>query len=879
MMASAHRRRRYHRVVVSTATHLYALIGLLFLLVVVVIAENVVIQRTALPSNYFDFLDATATTNSSNITKKEDWDDTDGVPTSYFGASNGCVYDGGTIRLSHPSSVGEDDRHYVLSSQMLISAHITIDRINAWPRCGVHIHNRTYSLRLTTYGDESSKEKVTAIAHKIVQQQQEEETETDFVLAGYSSSLTAFLTPVTQDAGHICITAGSARTSVHANRDKVFGILSPVQFYLQPAFDAIRKVGATSVAVITEDEAVACDGASDLAETYGMDFVTKITLPVDATSTLYEEAAYNMSQSNPDVVFTCILSTYHSWNEAMRKINWNPKGQVYTQLFGTPEFEQAIPASDLPYMMGVSAWHKSLPDIADSATGWTPAEFATVFEQVAFRTPAYQYVSQSVAISVLVQAIERAAASATQKENSTEIIDDTLLFRAAVQHELATGQFTTVYGNISFDENGQSEKPFLLLQYDENRRVHVIGPEEHMGSPEFQIVYPMSTWAERDCEAVSDCKETGGICEADGTCTCPVHMVSKGNRTTAECTNDDLNYNYLGSIRYYGLALAGLVMAMSIAFAVWSLVNAHHHVVKASQPFFLVLICTGTVILSSAIIPLSIDDDVSDINVASLACQTVPWLVAIGWTILFASLESKLWRLNRVVDSARQFRRVKIRNTDVLWRLGVLLFINVTLLTTWAQIDPVYYKRFWISDIESYGTCTPNRDGITWLIIVPFLCFVNFAALVRVNIEAFKARHISTEFGESTYIALAMGSYLQLTLIGLPVFLLVLENPAALFCTVATVIFVLCAVLLLLLFVPKIIIWRLPHQIPNKGIAISSLRSDKDRSHRPANTRVKSSSSVSASEHASNVANETFRVSNIIGLQQICDESRLLVFD
>jgi hypothetical protein len=73
-------------------------------------------------------------------------------------------------------------------------------------------------------------------------------------------------------------------------------------------------------------------------------------------------------------------------------------------------------------------------------------------------------------------------------------------------------------------------------------------------------------------------------------------------------------------------------------------------------------------------------------------------------------------------------------------------------------------------------------------------------------VEAYRARKISDEFSESKYIGFAMASMLQALLLGLPLGVLVTNNPAARLFTYSGIIFLISMSLLLLIFVPKVMI-------------------------------------------------------------------------
>jgi hypothetical protein len=61
-----------------------------------------------------------------------------------------------------------------------------------------------------------------------------------------------------------------------------------------------------------------------------------------------------------------------------------------------------------------------------------------------------------------------------------------------------------------------------------------------------------------------------------------------------------------------GLVMAGIIFLMSIAgCSLWTLFqNGGRRIVRASKPIFLWLICLGTMLMGSSLIPLSLGDEV-----------------------------------------------------------------------------------------------------------------------------------------------------------------------------------------------------------------------------------------------------------------------------
>ncbi|CAB9518437.1 acid type B receptor subunit 2 [Seminavis robusta] len=142
-------------------------------------------------------------------------------------------------------------------------------------------------------------------------------------------------------------------------------------------------------------------------------------------------------------------------------------------------------------------------------------------------------------------------------------------------------------------------------------------------------------------------------------------------------------------LRAVGLVMGTLAILSAVGGAIWTILAREQRIVKASQPIFLLLICAGVLLMSLAIIPMSIDDNVVDDPDA--ACATIPWLLSLGWCVTFSALFSKTRRVNIIFHNPG-FRRVKVNAIDVMIPMGVLLLLNVIVLAIWntmSLVDPV----------------------------------------------------------------------------------------------------------------------------------------------------------------------------------------------
>ena len=124
--------------------------------------------------------------------------------------------------------------------------------------------------------------------------------------------------------------------------------------------------------------------------------------------------------------------------------------------------------------------------------------------------------------------------------------------------------------------------------------------------------------------------------------------------------------NYIPSgLRAFGMAMGALVMFASVGFACWTQIHSHERVVKASQPIFLHIICSGTMLMGASIIPLTIDDGFVSTRGCEIACHTFPWLLLNGFVIAMSALFTKTRRIN-IIFHQPSFKRITVTPLDVM---------------------------------------------------------------------------------------------------------------------------------------------------------------------------------------------------------------------
>jgi len=267
--------------------------------------------------------------------------------------------------------------------------------------------------------------------------------------------------------------------------------------------------------------------------------------------------------------------------------------------------------------------------------------------------------------------------------------------------------------------------------------------------------------------------------------------------------------------KIFGYILFCICSMLSLGFGLTVLVLRKNKVIVASQPFFLLMICFGTLVLASAIIPLTFDDSFDQPSQKGLeaACMAAPWLFSLGSTIMYSALFSKTWRINKIFRCARNFRRITVQPKDVLTPFIILMVSSVTLLTVWTALDPWVFRRLpqgtetdeWSRVVSTYGACTSVNESNASVICLSLLWCIFVLSLIASCVQAYQARSISIEYSESTYIGVAVVWTLQLLLLATPIVAFATVKPQIVYFTKIIVISLTACPLLLLIFVPKLL--------------------------------------------------------------------------
>ena len=275
----------------------------------------------------------------------------------------------------------------------------------------------------------------------------------------------------------------------------------------------------------------------------------------------------------------------------------------------------------------------------------------------------------------------------------------------------------------------------------------------------------------------------------------------------------DVDHNYIEKLAILGYVSFFMIVGTSLYFMIWTNINRTSKVVLASQPFFLDMICVGTLVMGSTIIPLSISMNEGKYgkSACNRSCKVIAWTFYLGFIIIFSALYSKLRRINRIFEGAKKLKRVMVTVPDVIIPFIVSFTCEVILLICWTVTNEQQYEvkdgegtDGWNRKIQDNGVCNFFLNKSFQL---PNLVFI-FGLLLLANFEAFKARNIDVEYSESKYITAITILILQAFIIGIPVIILTQEKTKPTYLAMIILILSICMGVLLQIFIPKVIAHR-----------------------------------------------------------------------
>lgn len=325
---------------------------------------------------------------------------------------------------------------------------------------------------------------------------------------------------------------------------------------------------------------------------------------------------------------------------------------------------------------------------------------------------------------------------------------------------------------------------------------------------------------------------------------------------------------------YAAITLMSLLYVFVLFCILWTYKYREHPLIKFAQPKYLYCICVGCFVGLSTIIPLTYQLRVSDAeaflgsqaiitmnNVAvDRACQSLPWLLVVGYSFIFPSLFGKTFYLHRSIASANVSKKTSgqtMAHILAVSGVGIYLVLLLVPLAIWQAEAPLTWQIHVTKEdsygnpIASYGSCYSNLASAPYAIVIGVLIML---AMITGLYICFVCRHDETVNNEIFYITLSQGNFFQITLITVPLIVLNERYPSYKFAFSCVAIFLSFGGSLFFVYIPKMMT---VHTLEPKAgtISISAsfrISNDviKDRSfelqHSPSSNETSNPMSISA---------------------------------
>ncbi|XP_018573120.1 gamma-aminobutyric acid type B receptor subunit 2 [Anoplophora glabripennis] len=258
------------------------------------------------------------------------------------------------------------------------------------------------------------------------------------------------------------------------------------------------------------------------------------------------------------------------------------------------------------------------------------------------------------------------------------------------------------------------------------------------------------------------------------------------------------------------LAVCGIIMA--IVFLAFNIKYRNQRYIKMSSPQLNNLIIIGCMLTYTSIIFLGLDSGLSSIDAFPYICTARAWSLMAGFSLAFGAMFSKTWRVHSIFTDVKLNKKV-IKDYQLFMVVGVLLFIDLVIMTTWQVADPFYRDT---KQMERYPH--PSNEDI---IIIPeneycasehqtiFVgCIYAYKGLLMIfgAFLAWETRHVSIPaLNDSRHVGLSVYNVAIMCICGAAVALVLVDHQDAMFLIIGVFVMFCTTATLWLVFVPKML--------------------------------------------------------------------------
>ncbi|XP_064458756.1 gamma-aminobutyric acid type B receptor subunit 1-like isoform X2 [Ornithodoros turicata] len=259
------------------------------------------------------------------------------------------------------------------------------------------------------------------------------------------------------------------------------------------------------------------------------------------------------------------------------------------------------------------------------------------------------------------------------------------------------------------------------------------------------------------------------------------------------------------------VAFIGIVWAVGLLIFNW--IFRHSRYIQLSHPMCNNIMLIGIILCLVCVCLLGLDGQFVSKDRYAQVCQARSWSLAIGFTLSFGAMFSKIWRVHRLTTKSKSESK-KVQSWKLYGMVAAMVLIDVVILTAWQLVDPMKrgLETFPLEDPEVSGEdikiepalehCESKNHAI-WLGVM-----YSYKGLLLIFgiFLAYETRSVKIkQLNDSRLVGMSIYNVVVLCLITAPVTLVIGSQQDATFAFVALAIIFCSFLSMALIFVPKII--------------------------------------------------------------------------
>ncbi|MCI3952917.1 MAG: branched-chain amino acid transporter substrate-binding protein [Burkholderiales bacterium] len=371
---------------------------------------------------------------------------------------------GASVQLTGP--VANTGRYYKDAYEF------AVDKINA--AGGIRIGSTQHKIALKILDNQSD---VNLSVRQYVQLLAQDKV--DFLLGPFASNFVLADSSIAEKSRVPMVQGGGASDQIYSRGYKyIFGTLPAASNYFGSTIEAMTKLNPKpqTVALLYADDAFdvsVAKGTRELLKKAG--FKTVIDERYSTNASDFSVLLSRIKSQKVDAVLVAGHETeVLNFIRQAKSLNVSPKLYSFTVGVPSADFRQALGA-DANGASGMTAWLPSAT-LKDQWFG-NAAEFARAWKAKFGYEPDYHAASGVATVEALVNAIQAAGSTDPQK----------------VRDALAKVSFDSLYGRVTFNDEGQISLPQIMVQIQNDKVIPIFGGKDFIN----KLQYPLEPWAER----------------------------------------------------------------------------------------------------------------------------------------------------------------------------------------------------------------------------------------------------------------------------------------------------------------------------------------------------------------------------------------------